>query len=88
MTNEYKKLMQVNFDDVELEKLADISTIEINSDLSLQQRQRLYLEKIKNPYIVRVGDVKVKIRFSDNGITIEEALQNLILSNNMTISEK
>lgn len=86
--NEYEKLMQVNLHDVELEKLTDISTMETNPALSLHERQRLYLEKIKNPYFVRVGDVKVKIRFSDNGITIEEALQNLILSNNTTMSEK
>lgn len=86
--NEYEKLMQVNLHDVELEKLTDISTMETNPTLSLHERQRLYLEKIKNPYTVRVGDVKVKIRFSDNGITIEEALQNLILSNNTTMSEK
>lgn len=86
--NEYEKLMQVNLHDVELEKLMDISTMEMNPALSLHERQRLYLEKIKNPYTVRVGDVKVKIRFSDNGITIEEALQNLILSNNTTMSEK
>ena len=77
---EYRKLQMVDFEDVELGSLMDISKIRIDREQSLEKRRQQYLGKIGNPYLVRVGNIKVKVRFADNGVSMEDAFENLLLS--------
>ena len=77
---EYKALLAVDFEDVETGELMDISKIRIDRQQPLEERRRQYLEKVGNPYLVRVGNMKVKVRFANNGISMEDAFENLLLS--------
>lgn len=74
-----KELLAVDFDDVELGSLADISKVRIDRKQPVKKRRQRYLEKVGNPYLVRVGNIKVKVRFADNGVSLEDAFENLIL---------
>ena len=38
------------------------------------------MKKVGNPYLVRVGNMKVKVRFAGNGVSMEEAFENMLLS--------
>ena len=77
---EYRKLQMVDFEDVELGSLTDISKIRIDREQSLEKRRQQYLGKVGNPYLVRVGNIKVKVRFANNGVSMEDAFENLLLS--------
>ena len=77
---EYRKLQMVDFEDVELGSLTDISKIRIDREQSLEKRRQQYLGKVGNPYLVRVGNIKVKVRFADNGVSMEDAFENLLVS--------
>ena len=77
---EYRKLQMVDFEDVELGNLMDISKIRIDREQSVEKRRQQYLEKVGNPYLVRVGNIKVKVRFADNDVSMEDAFKNLLLS--------
>lgn len=46
----------------------------------VEKRRQQYLEKVGNPYLVQVGNIKVKVRFADNGFSLEDAFENLLLS--------
>ena len=76
---EYRKMLDTDFADVELEELTDISVIQIDRGLPLEQRKQQYLKKVGNPYLVRVGSMKVKVRFT-GGISFNEAFENMLLS--------
>ena len=76
----YWKLQAVDFEDVELGSLTDISKVRIDKEQSAEKRRRQYLEKVGNPYLVRVGNIKVKVRFADNGVSLEDAFENLLSS--------
>ena len=76
---EYRKLQMVDFEDVELGNLMDISKIRVDRE-SVEKRRQQYLEKVGNPYLVRVGNIKVKVRFADNDVSMEDAFKNLLLS--------
>ena len=52
---EYRKMLDMDFSDVELEELTDISGIQIDRKLPLEERKQQYLKKVGNPYLVRVG---------------------------------
>lgn len=77
---EYRELLSVDFEDVELGSLMDISKLRIDREQPLEERRQQYLKKVGNPYLVRIGNMKVKVRFAENGISMEEAFENMLLS--------
>ena len=77
---EYRALLAVDFEDVESGGLTDISKLRIDKGLPLEKRRQQYLKQVGNPYLVQVGGMKVKIRFAEGGISMEEAFENMLLS--------
>lgn len=76
----YRELQVVEFEDVELGSLTDISKLRIDKEQSAGKRRQQYIDKAGNPYLVRVGNIKVKVRFTNNGVSMEDAFENLLLS--------
>lgn len=56
--------------------LVDIKTIQIDTSLPITKRMVRYLAQIKNPYCFRCGQTPVRIRFSDTGKTLDEAIKD------------
>ena len=77
---EYRVLLDVDFADVELGSLTDISKVRIDKEQPAEKRRQQYIDKAGNPYLVRVGNIKVKVRFAGNGVSMEDAFENLLLS--------
>lgn len=75
-----EKLLLVDFGDVEISRLTDISKVRIDREQPVEKRRQQYLEKVENPYMVRVGNIKVKVRYTNNGVSMEDAFENLLLS--------
>ena len=78
--DEYRKLLEVDFNDTMLEDMPDLAKLQIDSLLPQEQRQIQYLNKVKNPYMVRIGNMKIKVRFANNGVSMDEAFKNLLLN--------
>ncbi len=76
----YQELQAEDFEDMELGSLTDVSEIRIDRGQPVEKRRQRYLEKVGNPYLVRVGNIKVKVRFADNGVSLENVFENLLLS--------
>lgn len=76
---EHRKFLEQDFEDVKPEELADITKIRIDRDRTVEQKKEQYLKKVGNPYLVKVGDTMVKIRFANNGVSFEDAFENLLL---------
>ena len=76
---EHRKFLETDFSDVKLEELPDIGKIRIDRKKSVEEKKRQYLKQVGNPYLVRVGDTMVKIRFANSGVSFEEAFENLLL---------
>jgi len=60
--------------------LADIREVEIDTSLPLDKRMRSYLQQIKNPYLYRCGDVVVRVSFADTNVTFVDRLKQYLLS--------
>lgn len=76
---DHRKFLEMDFSDAKLEELADIGKILIDRKKSVEEKKRQYLNQVKNPYLVKVGDTMVKIRFANNGVSFEDAFENLLL---------
>ena len=79
---ELKKLERcrnVNIDGVKLEDVDEISSIKIDRRKSSEERILNFIMKTKNPYIFKINDKLVRIRFSENtGLTAEDCLTNVL----------
>lgn len=76
MVNDF---MSVNMETADVEKLTDISTLELNLSLSMEKRPAYVLEKLKNPLCFRYGDMGIKLEFDDNGPPIQEVITNFLI---------
>lgn len=76
---EHRKFLEQDFDDVRLDELKDISKIRIDRDKTVAEKKKQYLSKAGNPYLMKVGNTMVKIRFANNGVSFEEAFESLLL---------
>ena len=79
-SEEYRKYLETDFDDVDVNELKDIRKVRIDRSQTKEKRIAQYLKQVGNPYMVRVGNVKVKIRFANNGVSFEDAFEDLLLS--------
>ena len=61
------------------ESLVDINDISVDKNLPKSERIKEYIRQIKNPYCFKCGDFVVKARYSNNGLSIENCLQSIII---------
>ena len=60
--------------------LADIRDVKIDTTLPKEERQKSFLRQIKNPHLYRCGDMIVRVSFANTGITMEDRLKQYLLS--------
>lgn len=77
---EYRKYLKQDFSDVDIAEMPDLKEYQPDRKNSLAERQRAYLEKVVNPYLVRIGNMKIKVRFANNGVSMEQAFENMLLN--------
>lgn len=77
---EYRKYLKQDFSDVDITEMPDLKEYQPDRKKSLTERQRAYLEKVVNPYLVRIGNMKIKVRFANNGVSMEQAFENMLLN--------
>ena len=77
---EYRSFLNVDFEDVNIENLKDIRDIKIDKNVSQEKRQAQFLKQAGNPYMLRRGSMMIKVSFGNNGISMEQAFENLLLN--------
>ena len=77
---EYRELLNTDFSDADIEQLTDIRNIKIDKNLSQEKRQAQFLKQVGNPYLLRRGSMIIKVSFANNGLSMEQAFENLLLN--------
>ena len=77
---EYRALLNTDFSDADIEQLTDIRNIKIDKNLSQEKRQAQFLKQVGNPYLLRRGSMRIKVSFANNGLSMEQAFENLLLN--------
>ena len=65
---------------VKIEDLTDIRKIKIDKNQPQSKRQAQFLKQVGNPYMLRRGSVMIKVSFANNGLSMEQAFENLLLN--------
>lgn len=72
--HELETYKSVNLNGIDRERIVDINDIMIDQEKPKEERISAYLEKVGNPYLIRCGDLIVKMSFSDNDVRLEECI--------------
>lgn len=74
-----EQMKNVDIRAVDPDGLVDIRDIQINPGQSREERIRDFVRQIGNPYCFRVGKVAVKVSFAEDGATLEDRLESLMM---------
>ena len=72
--------MQKPYGDVDIDTLADIQDVVIDTSLPLEERRKSYLRQIRDPRLYRCDDTVVRLSFADNGSSLKDRLKQYLLS--------
>jgi len=73
-----EEMKDVNVMAVDPGTLKDIKDVHIDPKLPREERCRQFLEQIGNPYCFRNGKTVIKLKFAENGETLEDRLLHYI----------
>jgi hypothetical protein len=74
---ELERLRALSIEDVNPSDLQELTEVKLYSDLPVQERLKLFLCQIGNPYCFKVYGTLVQVSFS-NTRTLDEALNNYL----------
>ncbi|MEH2931022.1 hypothetical protein VSQ48_14110 [Candidatus Ventrimonas sp. KK005] len=70
-----EQLRSVNPDEVNGRDLVDIQDVVVESQLPKEERIADFIQKIKNPYLCKCGNLVVQSVFEESNITLTERLK-------------
>lgn len=59
--------------------LKDLATVSIDRNKSVLERITAFMEELDNPYLFKVGNVPVKVEFSNDAPTLQQCLENFLI---------
>ena len=73
-------MTQADFRTIDRNKLVDLCTVKINTDLPKEERIKDFIRQIGNPYCYKIGKYVVHLSFSGNSRTAQEIFADLARS--------
>ena len=73
-----QKLKSISIKDCDIENLQDIRNVKVDSNKSKEERVLQCISLIGNPYCFKVGDMVVKVAFSENSHSFQEKMEYLL----------
>lgn len=77
-SEEWNEMKQADVRTADKSRLVDLCEVEIDQNAGIEERIAAYLEQVKNPYLVRIGDYAVKFSYQESGAGIEDRLLSYI----------
>ena len=78
LENKIKTCKNLSINEVDIDKLDELSEIKISKKKKGNERILEFIKNISNPYIFKVKDKIVKIEFTNNGVSAEDSITNIV----------
>ncbi len=72
-------MKNISVESVNRSDLIDLQTVSVSKALNHEERIAEFIKQLKNPYCFIAGNHIVKVRYSENGPSIEECVQGILL---------
>lgn len=70
----------MNINDIDRDRLVDLRTVRVNTDLPKTERMLDFVRQIKTPNCYKIGKYVVCLSFSDTGLSAQEVFGDLARS--------
>lgn len=60
------------------EQLVDLRDVHIDAELPTEEKIRSFLQQIKDPYCYKVGDVVVRVAYTETDRTLDDCVAGII----------
>ena len=64
---------------INADELVDIRDVNVDTSLPKTERIAEYVRQIRNPYLFKCGDFVVSVKYADNGVSLEDCLERLVV---------
>lgn len=78
LEDKINKCKKISIDEVDINELDDLSEIKISKKKKGYERILEYIKNISNPYIFKIDNKIVKIEFTNNGVSAEDSITNIV----------
>lgn len=76
--DELRQMAEVDVRTVDIDTLADLRDIEIDTKAPVERKLASFVRQTGNPYVSRIGDYVVKVRYQKEGATIDDKMEEYI----------
>lgn len=76
--NELEKMAAVDIRTVDINTLTDLRDIRIDTSAPAEKKLKAFAGQTNNLYLSRIGDYVVKVRYQEEGCTIDEKMEGYI----------
>lgn len=73
-----KVCKRISLNEVDVDKLDELSDIKISKKKKGNERILEFIKNISNPYIFKIDNKIVKIEFTNNGMSAEDSITNIV----------
>lgn len=73
-----EEMASVDIRDVDINQLTDLREIKVDTKKPVLQKLESFAEQTNNVYIHRIGDYIVKVRFMEEGPTIDDKMEEYL----------
>jgi len=73
-----QELSMLSIEDIDIDALSDLRDIHIDPKLPVKKRISSMMKQTQNPYIHRIGDYVVKVKFQEKGPTLNDRISEYI----------
>ncbi len=80
LENKIKRCKKISLNEVDIEELDELSEIKVSKKKKGNERILEFIKNISNPYMFKVKDKIVKVEFTNNGVSAEDSITNIISS--------
>ena len=78
LEDKINKCKTISIDEVDINKLDDLSEIKISKKKKGYERILEFIKNVSNPYIFKIDNKIVKIEFTNNGVSAEDSITNIV----------
>ena len=71
---------KISMNEVDIDKIDDLLEIKISKKKKGNERILEFIKNVSNPYIFKINNKIVKVEFTDNGVSAEESITNIVSS--------
>lgn len=80
LENKIKRCKKISINEVDIEELDELSEIKVSKKKKGNERILEFIKNISNPYMFKVKNKIVKVEFTNNGVSAEDSITNIISS--------